>query len=165
MLRLPLRRQSALFHVLRRQTRPHNLRRNASTTNTRSTIVDRSRSWFWTYATYATYATSTFVFFHIFWTYFYTLSSTYGVSMMPTIQSYDWVLISKYYRRGRDLGIGDIVSFKNPVDGSTAVKRIVGMPGDFVLRDSPGKNDLMIQVSPDIGATLRSGVILAWDQN
>nr|POF13909.1 mitochondrial inner membrane protease subunit 1 [Quercus suber] len=85
---------------------------------------------------------------HVFLTYFYTLESAWGVSMTPTLQSLDWLLISKYYRRGREVKVGDLVSFRHPVNRETyAVKRVIGMPGDFVLRDTPGKNEVMIQVS------------------
>ncbi|KAI5362514.1 putative peptidase S26A, signal peptidase I, lexA/Signal peptidase-like superfamily [Septoria linicola] len=68
--------------------------------------------------------------------------------MVPTIESYgEWIWISKYYRRGRGVQIGDLVSFKSPiVAGEQAVKRVVGLPGDFVLMDTPGKSDTMIQV-------------------
>jgi len=59
--------------------------------------------------------------------------------MLPTIAvDGDWVLISKYYRRGRGVAVGDIVSYEHPMRrGYRAVKRIVAMPGDFVLRDTP----------------------------
>ncbi|RMX74487.1 hypothetical protein D0869_12543 [Hortaea werneckii] len=40
---------------------------------------------------------------HIFMEYFYILTAAYGISMLPTIASSgDWLLISKYYRRGRE---------------------------------------------------------------
>lgn len=70
--------------------------------------------------------------------------------MMPTILSFgDWVWISKYYRRGRGVVAGDLVSFTSPIrDGEAAIKRVIGLPGDFVLMDTPGKSDAMIQVRP-----------------
>lgn len=70
--------------------------------------------------------------------------------MLPTLNaSGTSVIISKWYRRGRGIQVGDIVSYKHPVQGDvTTIKRVIGMPGDFVLRDTPGKGDgTMIQVS------------------
>lgn len=73
--------------------------------------------------------------------------------MLPTIASSgDWLLISKYYRRGRQLSVGDVVSFKHPINvGEYAVKRIVGMPGDFVVvtgltGKGKGEDGRMLQV-------------------
>lgn len=86
---------------------------------------------------------------HIFFEYFYVLEGAWGISMLPTIASHgDSLLISKYYRRGRQLSVGDVVSFKHPVFvGEYAVKRILGMPGDFVMVDTPGKGGgRMVQV-------------------
>ena len=44
--------------------------------------------------------------------------------------------------------VGDVVSIKHPMAaGVRAVKRVVGMPGDFVMMDTPGSgSDKMIQV-------------------
>lgn len=43
--------------------------------------------------------------------------------------------------------MGDLVSFKHPVNlGEYAVKRVVGMQGDFVLMNTPNKSEAMIQV-------------------
>lgn len=86
---------------------------------------------------------------HVFVDYFYAISLTYGISMVPTFApSGDVVLISKYYRHGRDVQVGDVVSFKHPLrEDIRACKRVIGMPGDFVLRDTPGRGrDMMIQV-------------------
>ena len=84
-----------------------------------------------------------FLAFHIFTRYFYSLSSCYGISMLPTINDYgDWVLISKRFRRGRGIEVGDVVSFEHPGDQRvTALKRVIGMPGDFVVRDNPARSD------------------------
>jgi inner membrane protease subunit 1 len=85
---------------------------------------------------------------HIFCEYFFTLSQAEGISMLPTINATgDWLLLSKRYRKGRGVVVGDIVSFKHPIDEHTrSVKRVIGMPGDIVLRDSPDKSGQMIQV-------------------
>ncbi|GAB1743728.1 hypothetical protein NU219Hw_g650t1 [Hortaea werneckii] len=71
---------------------------------------------------------------HIFIEYFYILTAAYGISMLPTIASAgDWLLISKYYRRGREVRVGDVVSYKLPLKpGENGVKRVVGLSGDFV---------------------------------
>lgn len=54
--------------------------------------------------------------------------------MLPTISvSGDRVLLSKYNRRGRGVQVGDLVAFKHPlVPEAEALKRVAGMPGDFV---------------------------------
>lgn len=86
---------------------------------------------------------------HVFVDYFYALHGTWGISMAPTLApSGDSVLISKYYRHGRGLKVGDVVSFKHPLrEDMRASKRVIGMPGDFVLRDTPDKGmGMMIQV-------------------
>lgn len=75
--------------------------------------------------------------------------AAYGISMLPTFNSSgDWVYISKWYRRGRGIHVGDVVSFKHPIrEGDRAVKRVIGMEGDLVLVNTPGKSDAMIQVT------------------
>lgn len=59
--------------------------------------------------------------------------------MIPTIAwDGDWVVLSKLHRYGKDIEVGDLVSYRHPVrQGITGIKRVVGMPGDFVLRDTP----------------------------
>ncbi|EKG20479.1 Peptidase S26A signal peptidase I [Macrophomina phaseolina MS6] len=82
-------------------------------------------------------------------TLLYTLKFTYGASMVPTISTIgDAVLISKRHRRGRSVGVGDLVSYEHPFKpGYGVIKRVVGMPGDFVLRDTPGEGEgLVVQV-------------------
>lgn len=69
--------------------------------------------------------------------------------MLPTIAaSGDGVYVSKLHRRGKGIKVGDMVNFKHPMFPELgAIKRVVGMPGDFVARDSPGTGTgLMIQV-------------------
>jgi hypothetical protein len=86
---------------------------------------------------------------HVWCEYFFTLSLAEGISMSPTMNSTgDWLLLSKRYRHGRGVEVGDMVSYKHPIEqDSYGVKRVVGMPGDFVLRDTPGTSGMMIQVS------------------
>lgn len=82
----------------------------------------------------ATLALAFFLSAHIFMEYFYILTAAYGISMLPTVASSgDWLLISKYYRRGREVEVGDVVSYKLPLKpGENGVKRVVGLSGDFV---------------------------------
>ena len=87
---------------------------------------------------------------HLFVQYVGVCHRTEGPSMLPTLNvEGDWLLISHLHRRGRNIKVGDVVSFKHPlIPGEGAVKRVIGMPGDFVMRDSPGSgSDMMIQVS------------------
>ena len=55
--------------------------------------------------------------------------------MLPTLTvEGDEVMISKYYRRGRGIKVGDVVSFSHPMEpGFGALKRVVALPGDFVM--------------------------------
>lgn len=90
-----------------------------------------------------------FLVFHVFTEHVYSIGNSYGVSMLPTLNSHgDLLFIDKYYRRGRGIEVGDLVSFRHPVrEGENAVKRVLGLEGDFVLMNTPGKSSAMIQVS------------------
>ncbi len=69
--------------------------------------------------------------------------------MLPTINVRDdFLVISRRHARGRGIRVGDVVSYWHPVEADVSVvKRVIGMPGDFVLRDTPGSDsDMMIQV-------------------
>lgn len=57
-------------------------------------------------------------------------------------------VVSHSYRRGRGVQVGDLVKFKVPVTEDYAIKRVAGMPGDYVLIPTPdtGREE-MIQVS------------------
>lgn len=70
--------------------------------------------------------------------------------MMPTFEMLgDWVIASKYYRRGRGVEVGDVVTFRSVTEpGERVIKRVIGLEGDYVLRDTPGSgSDMMVQVS------------------
>ena len=87
---------------------------------------------------------------HVFVEYVGVPRVTSGPSMLPTLNARgDCVWISKLHRRGKNIQVGDVVSFAHPlVPGESVSKRVVGMPGDFVLRDTPGsESNMMIQVS------------------
>ncbi|KAL9129943.1 MAG: hypothetical protein Q9217_001745 [Psora testacea] len=100
--------------------------------------------------------------YHLLTTYILEVANSAGPSMVPTLSTKgDWIAIDKRYRRGRGVKVGDVVDFMHPMVPSTgAVKRVVGMPGDFVLSnggsdetgDDEGdgsveiRRDMMIQV-------------------
>jgi inner membrane protease subunit 1 len=86
--------------------------------------------------------------FHLFQEFGYSLSPTWGASMVPTFHvTNDWVLISRLYRRGKNIVVGDIITFDSVVEpGERVIKRVLGLEGDYVLRDTPGESDAMIQV-------------------
>ena len=71
---------------------------------------------------------------HLFSKYGFQVCATAGPSMVPTISARgNWVLIAKWYRRGRGIKPGDLVDLKSPITpGVGAIKRVMGMPGDFV---------------------------------
>lgn len=88
-------------------------------------------------------------FLHLYNEYIGSVKWTAGPSMLPTLNAHgDAVYISKFYRRGLGIRVGDVVSVKHPMfPGVGASKRVLGMPGDFVLRDTPGRGEgMMIQV-------------------
>lgn len=69
--------------------------------------------------------------------------------MLPTFEVLDdWVISSKSYRRGRGVQVGDLVTFRSVTEpGERVIKRVMGLEGDYVLRDTPGSgSDKMIQV-------------------
>ena len=81
------------------------------------------------------------------------ISLTYGPSMLPTIKVQgDWVYIDHTYSRGRGVKVGDVVDCRHPmVRGVGVIKRVMGMPGDFVVKDGGGGEGgtgktMMIQV-------------------
>ena len=87
--------------------------------------------------------------FHFLNDYVFGLQATLGPSMLPTINARgDWICVSKFYRRGEGVRVGDVVSAKHPTfPGYSICKRVLGMPGDFVLRDSPDSgSQMMVQV-------------------
>lgn len=67
--------------------------------------------------------------------------------MLPTISAKgDGVIVLRIYRRGRNIRVGDMVNIKHPLfPNFGAIKRVVGMPGDFVSRDGLG-GQTMVQV-------------------
>ncbi|KAH0547534.1 hypothetical protein FGG08_000259 [Glutinoglossum americanum] len=78
--------------------------------------------------------TKLLAFTHLFLTHFLSLKPTTGPSMLPTLSVHnDWILISNLHVRGRGVRVGDCVSLRHPVEPEVgAVKRVVGVGGDFV---------------------------------
>lgn len=86
---------------------------------------------------------------HLCFTHFYSWGAVAGPSMLP-----DWeiwgqgAVVSHLYRHGRGVQVGDLVKFKVPISEADAIKRVAGLPGDYVLVHTPGTNhEQMIQVS------------------
>lgn len=71
--------------------------------------------------------------------------------MLPTFTvDGDWILCDNTHRYGRGVGVGDLVVYRIPVFQSQwGVKRVMGMPGDYVSVGTPGDKgeELMMQVS------------------
>ena len=77
------------------------------------------------------------------------IALTDGPSMLPTINVRGvWVYIDNTFRRGRGVKVGDVVAFRHPMkQGDEGIKRVMGMPGDFVVKDGgEGRGKTMIQV-------------------
>ncbi|ROT38898.1 LexA/Signal peptidase [Sodiomyces alkalinus F11] len=86
---------------------------------------------------------------HLLWEHGISFGGAAGSSMLPTFSVYgDYLLVSKYYRRGRDLHVGDLVFYDIPIfRRAQGVKRIMGLPGDYVLHGDPDTgSQVMIQV-------------------
>ncbi|KZZ92874.1 Peptidase S24/S26A/S26B/S26C [Moelleriella libera RCEF 2490] len=78
------------------------------------------------------------------------VSSAQGPSMLPTFAvDGDWIAADMRYRLGRGVSVGDLVLYKIPISAHThGVKRVIGMPGDFVSLGTPGERgeEQMIQI-------------------
>src|ERR1700680_1050476 len=68
---------------------------------------------------------------HVFMDYFYSVATLEGPSMLPTFEVHgDTAIISKWYRRGRYVKVGDLVSFDSVVDPrGRVIKRVIGLEG------------------------------------
>ena len=94
-------------------------------------------------------ATKTAFVAHAFVSYGFYHTSAIGPSMLPTLQMYgDQLWIDRRYRYGRDIKVGDMVACMRPDQPDSPIaKRIVGMPGDYVLKGTPESGSTeMIQV-------------------
>jgi signal peptidase I len=60
-----------------------------------------------------------------------------SASMVPTYAAGDVVLVSRHPPDLSDIERGDLVTFRSPEDGHSALKRVIGLPGDsLVVLDS-----------------------------
>ncbi|KAK1965944.1 LexA/Signal peptidase [Colletotrichum sublineola] len=94
-------------------------------------------------------AGKTLAFAHVFWDYYYACGPASGPSMLPTFEiAGEYLVADKNYRLGRGVAVGDLVYYKIPIfPKASGIKRVVGMPGDFVLFNNPdSQKDMMIQV-------------------
>lgn len=60
--------------------------------------------------------------------------------MLPTFEVVgEWLVVSRFHKYGNGVKVGDLVVYQIPVStsGELGVKRIMGMPGDYVLVDTP----------------------------
>ncbi|KAI9051344.1 hypothetical protein LZ554_004391 [Drepanopeziza brunnea f. sp. 'monogermtubi'] len=87
----------------------------------------------------ATAALKTVFLAHVYYEYGIYPAPTKGASMVPTFSVIDdHVLIDRSYRRGRNLQVGDVISFDSVVGpGERVIKRVVGLAGDYVVRGTP----------------------------
>lgn len=80
-----------------------------------------------------------------------------GPSMLPLFEIWgQGAVTSRTHAHGRGIVVGDVVKFKLPVSGEgEAIKRVMGMPGDYVLVGSPdrGGEGEMIQVSSSFSSS------------
>src|SRR5512138_3914317 len=93
-------------------------------------------------------------------------------SMNPTIIEGDRVLVDKHVyglrlpwtlvrlTEGRDPQRGEIVVFDSPVDGTSLVKRVIGVPGDTVALDSAGLVINGEHATYELGDVARLGALL-----
>jgi inner membrane protease subunit 1 len=88
---------------------------------------------------------------HLVFSHGFQVSPASGPSMLPTFTvDGDWLAVDMTARLGRRVGVGDLVLYKIPLDAHMiGVKRVVGMPGDYVSLGTPGEagEEQMIQVS------------------
>ncbi|XP_014560585.1 hypothetical protein COCVIDRAFT_23178 [Bipolaris victoriae FI3] len=107
-----------------------------------------------------------FVVGHVFFSYIGGVGSTTGISMVPTIphsfRSHPWILYSSLHRRGRNIQVGDVITYTHPMfPKQHGCKRVIGMPGDFVSVITPGRSDEDIEAVDAEGkwASVREEVI------
>ncbi|KAK0635419.1 peptidase S24/S26A/S26B/S26C [Bombardia bombarda] len=75
---------------------------------------------------------------HLFIQYGFYTSPAAGPSMLPTMEVLgEWMLVSKWHRFGRGVSVGDVVVFNIPINDGHGVKRVLGLPGDYVLVNTP----------------------------
>ncbi|GAO15417.1 uncharacterized protein UV8b_07011 [Ustilaginoidea virens] len=98
-----------------------------------------------------TVATLKFAFLsHLGLTHLFQVTPAQGASMLPTFMvDGDWIAADMRHRLGRGIAVGDVVLYKIPLfPDQNGVKRVLGMPGDYVSLGTPGETgeEQMIQV-------------------
>lgn len=73
--------------------------------------------------------------------------------MFPTMPAVETTSIVKnVHRYGRGLSVGDIIVAKHPWYYSSGIgKRIIGMPGDYVVLDPPSASTANVTIGPTAG--------------
>ncbi|KFH43647.1 Mitochondrial inner membrane protease subunit-like protein [Hapsidospora chrysogenum ATCC 11550] len=90
---------------------------------------------------------------HLFQTHVFEVGPAQGPSMLPTFSiDGDWIAADKTHARNRRgaLRVGDLVMYRIPVSpDAMGIKRLVGLPGDYVSIGTPGQGgqEYMIQSS------------------
>ena len=56
----------------------------------------------------------------------------YGVSMLPTIQPDEYIIVNKAVYSIHEPQRGDIIVFESPREPKDLIKRIIGLPGDTI---------------------------------
>ncbi|EAQ86573.1 hypothetical protein CHGG_07826 [Chaetomium globosum CBS 148.51] len=75
---------------------------------------------------------------HLIWEYVISMAPASGPSMLPTFEVLgEWLVVSKVHRFGRGVAVGDVVAYNIPINEEVGVKRVLGLPGDYVLMDTP----------------------------
>ncbi|KAL2886275.1 Mitochondrial inner membrane protease subunit 1 [Ceratocystis lukuohia] len=70
-----------------------------------------------------------------------------GPSMVPTFTvAGEGLVINRLCRIGRNVQVGDLVAYDIPINKEIGVKRVIGLPGDYVLVGNPGSSQDMLQV-------------------
>lgn len=95
-----------------------------------------------------TFGVPAFMISHFFASHFYSITFPTGASMLPTMHyTGEVIAISKRYRYGHNIKVGDIICAVHPLfpDGHAVIKRVVGMPGDFVwVAEGHESNDPLV---------------------
>ena len=89
----------------------------------------------------------------------------FGPSMLPAFEiSQECILVSHAHRHGRGVRVGDVVVYAIPTDAANnGVKRVLGLEGDYVLKETPGGvegaagGSAMIQVRVELPGCSRDG--------
>jgi len=61
-----------------------------------------------------------------------------GLSMSPSLQDEDYLLVDRVFYRLTPLRRGDIVVFRSPADGRYLVKRVAALPGELLETGADG---------------------------